>query len=274
MTISPLKRFLIPATLLTGSIFCALTAPLALYGHQSIVIKLQREPVFVGELRDIAAPYIGLATAISLGSGIASIGLTGWRHTAKKSVQLENQVSQLKRNLQAKEYQVSQLQLSDEKLVQAGLAAFLHDEMPISSPATAAQQASHLVAAARSEVQPQTAQAQSAQAQSTFEVLQGGSPETASPATRANFTVQTAVSSLPAAQSFMGFTRQSAQTVSSAHSEPAADAVPETLSQFDEMQQHLKQLMAQMELLQGKLLTPPVSHTDVAASQSSYRQVA
>ncbi|HEY9858432.1 MAG TPA: hypothetical protein V6D16_02925, partial [Candidatus Obscuribacterales bacterium] len=72
---SSLKSFLLPAVLLSSTVFSSLTLPLVVLGSQPVDIRMQQEPVFSGQLKDIAAPYLGFAAALSLGVGIASVAV-------------------------------------------------------------------------------------------------------------------------------------------------------------------------------------------------------
>ena len=68
MTTSPLKKFVLAPVVLSAAVFSVLTLPLAVFVSQPVTIQLQEEPVFSGQLRDVATPYLGLASALSLGT--------------------------------------------------------------------------------------------------------------------------------------------------------------------------------------------------------------
>lgn len=131
MTGSPLKKFVLTPILLSAAVFSALTLPLAVFGSKPVSIQLQEEPVFSGQLRDVATPYLGLATALSLGTGIASIAVTGWRQSSRQSSQAEAQLSDLAQNLKEKEELLATLQLSQSQLQTSGLGAFLDEQATI-----------------------------------------------------------------------------------------------------------------------------------------------
>lgn len=111
-----LNKFVLAPVLISTTIFAVLTLPLCLFGKKTVTIQFQEEPVFQGQLRDISTPYLGLASVFSLGAGIASFALLGWRHSSRKSSQIEAQVSNLARNLQAKEAQIEVLQGFESQL--------------------------------------------------------------------------------------------------------------------------------------------------------------
>ncbi|MGQ4647086.1 hypothetical protein [Lyngbya aestuarii] len=125
---SPLKKFVLAPVILSASVFAALTLPLALLGSKTISVQMQKEPVFNGEIRDIATPYLGLATLLSLGAGVASVALTGWQQSARKSAQVEEKLSGLAQQLQEKEEQLKELKLSESRLKTSGLKEFLAQE--------------------------------------------------------------------------------------------------------------------------------------------------
>jgi hypothetical protein len=131
MTASPLKKFLLPAALLSASIFCTLTLPLAFVGSKPIEIQLQKEPIFAGQLKDIATPYLSLATVISLGACVASVAVIGWRQSVHQKNQIKQQLSDLQLLLKAKEAQLDQLKLDELRLKSAGLDCFLEDTLKI-----------------------------------------------------------------------------------------------------------------------------------------------
>ena len=230
MSGSSLKSFLLPATLLSSTVFVALTLPLALLGSKPIDIRMQSEPVFSGQIRDIAAPYLGFAAALSLGVGTASIAVTGWKRSARKSSQMEEALSSVQENLQLKESQLEALKLSESQLAAAGLTTFLQGEVVSQKPTLV--DAVVAIAPTATTLEPSMAAADSSL-----------------PAPHQSVNVQAAVSALSPAQAFFSFAQ-----VGSAPEEPT---VQDPVSQFDALQTQLKQMMAQIEMLQGALQSPP-----------------
>jgi hypothetical protein len=235
---SSLKSFLLPAILLSSTVFSSLTLPLVVLGSQPLDIRIQKEPVFSGQLKDVAAPYLGFAAALSLGAGIASIAVTGWRQSSRKSAQTEEQLSSLKEHLQVKESQLEELKLSEVRLAATGLSGFLHDQSTPVVTATTVNVAQPVLI--DSVVLP------------TPEVV-----EVAAPAVRVQsnlprpVSVQAAISALHPAQAFLSFAQ--AGTTTEVAEPPAAAAH----AQVDELQTQLKQIMAQLEVLQGALQDVP-----------------
>ncbi len=134
MSRSPLLKFVLAPAVLSAAVFATLTLPLAVLGSKPVSIELQEEPVFHGQLRDVAAPYLGLVSALSLGAGVASIAVIGWRQSIRKSAQTEEQLLDLVQSLKEKEELLEALKLSQPQLESAGLTTFL-DEGAIQKPA-------------------------------------------------------------------------------------------------------------------------------------------
>lgn len=238
MSGSSLKSFLLPAVLLSSTVFSSLTLPLVVLGSQPLDIRIQQEPVFSGQMKDVAAPYLGLAAALSLGVGIASIAVTGWRQSSRKSAQVEAQLSSLQEHLQVKESQLEDLKLSEVRLAATGLSEFLHDKPAQSVAATAVSVAQPVMIASSSMPAPEVATATT----SSVEV-RTDAPRSVS--------VQAAISALHPAQAFLSFAQVGATTEEPELQTTIAHA------QVDELQTQLKQMMAQLEVLQGALQDGP-----------------
>ncbi len=235
---SPLKSFLLPAVLLSSTVFSSLTLPLVVLGSQPVDIRMQQEPVFSGQLKDVAAPYLGFAAALSLGVGIASVAVTGWRRSSRKSAQAEEQLSSLKEHLQVKESQLEDLKLSEARLSATGLSEFLYDKPAQSVVATSVNVAQPVVVTSPALPSPEVA----AVATPLVEV------KTTTPRP---VSVQAAISALHPAQAFLSFAQAGATAEESGVQTTVAHA------QVDELQTQLKQIMAQLEVLQGTLKDVP-----------------
>lgn len=136
-----MKRAVLTSALLSCAVFSCLTAPLAVFGSNLIDIEYQRENIFVGRLKDIATPYLGLAGLISVGAGAVSFCVSEWRRSAQKSTQIETQLVELKNELQEKSTQIDDLRLADSYLSAHGFQAFLdtEDSQSHSVPVTVSQ---------------------------------------------------------------------------------------------------------------------------------------
>jgi hypothetical protein len=131
---SPLKKYILPAFLLPSAVFAASTLPLAVLSTQQVAVEIQEETVFTGQLRDIATPYLALATTVSVTVGIAGVAVTGWQQSKSKSTELEAQLEQQQNVLKKKEEQLEELKLSPTILEAAGLDSFLEESRPQLQP--------------------------------------------------------------------------------------------------------------------------------------------
>ncbi|NEO97270.1 MAG: hypothetical protein F6K58_00845 [Symploca sp. SIO2E9] len=127
MTGSPLQKFVLTPIVFSASVFAVLSLPLALLGPNEINLQMEKEQIFHGRLRDVATPYLGLAAAISVGAGVTSVAVAGWRESSRKSAQVEEQLLTLKQDLQEKEGVLEKLKLSESKLTASGLKEFLSE---------------------------------------------------------------------------------------------------------------------------------------------------
>ena len=231
MSSSQLQKYIVTPLMISASVFGALSLPLALFGKQPVTIQLQGEPVFYGQLRDVASPYLGLTSAISLGAGVASIAISGWRSSSRKSSQVQAQLSDLSQHLKAKEAQLEALQLSEVKIEASGLQAFANETVQLEQAIEtepASQKAKPMV-----EVQVITTQAVEAQA-------------VVSPSR----TVQAAAAKFASAQSFLGYS----QTKAHKGAMPTQEITP---CEVEQLHNQLQQLMAQMASVQVALAKAP-----------------
>lgn len=234
MTASIFKKFVLPPVLLSAGVFATLTLPLALLGSKPVEIQLQEEPVFHGQLRDIATPYLGLASLLSLGTGLASVAVAGWQQSSRKSAQVEQQLSGLQQHLQEKEELLKELKLSESRLANFGLDSFLDGEISNSTSENTTNSPQH--------------SSQPVEAIKPFIVI------TEEPKEAPSSTVQSATAQFALAQTYLAYTQ-----ATSTHKQPNSQAselapAPEA-SPVEELQEQLQQIMAQMETLHKALQT-------------------
>lgn len=136
MTTPSLKKVLLPSILLAGTVFSSLTLPLVLSGSEPVVVQLKEEPLFVGDLKDIAAPYIGVATVLSLGAGLVSMSVAGWKSSSQKAQQIESKMFSLQQQLKEKEDHLEEILVSETRLHAAGLSFFLDEKTESHQPQT------------------------------------------------------------------------------------------------------------------------------------------
>lgn len=233
-----ISRCLLSSTLLAGAVFCGSTLPLAALGSKPVTIQLGEKPIFVGAVEEFAAPYLGLATAMSVGAGVVSLATAGWRQSSRKLSLAEEQMSTLKQQLNEKATLIEGLKFSEARLATSGLDGFLEDEArPLPLSAVGLSQLIDQPPAAKMTIAAPSVQ----QPAATYQVANYVVSEPA-------VTYQTknqAATALASAQAFMGFARPK-----------SSEAAPSTLShqpendvQLDELLNHLKQVMTQIETL-------------------------
>jgi hypothetical protein len=229
MSGSPIQKFLLTPAVISASVFAALTLPLAVLGNKPVTIQLQNESVFYGQLRDVATPYLGLASVLSLGAGVASVAVAGWRQSSRKSSEVEAQLSGLTQNLKEKEAQLEALKLSESRIEASGLKAFLDEEVPLE-----AQQMTELSSVSRPPIIEEFAIASP--------VLE------ASVAVQPVITVQEAAAKFACAQTFLGYAQ------GKAIQKPETGVNETDLTQeVEQLQAQLQQIMAQMASVQSAL---------------------
>lgn len=228
MTGSTLNKFVFTPVVISAAVFAALSLPLAVLGKQPMTIQLQQEPVFQGQLRDVATPYLGLASAMSLGAGIASAALSGWRFSSRKSLRAEAQLLELEQHLKEKEAQLEALKLSEARIEASFLNAFVDEEVTLEQAlkTTVVQQKAESVVEAL--------------------VITEQSIET-QPVTPPPVTVQAAARQFPCAQTFVGFSQPKALV------KPSVETNYATPSEVEELHSQLQQIMVQMASIQQTL---------------------
>ncbi|MFH7028239.1 MAG: hypothetical protein ACHBN1_23260 [Heteroscytonema crispum UTEX LB 1556] len=266
MSLSALQQFFLPPVIASAAVFSAMTIPLAVLGSEQVVIKIQEEPIFHGKLRDVATPYVVLATAISLGAGISATAIFGWRHSSRKSTEIRQQLSSLEEHLEQKEELLKELQLSESRLQITGLNAFLNDEVPfeqaVASKAISATVSQPVVAQTPAPVyEPPVNRALSAPASAVRQAPN----RIASAATAVN-----AASAFASAQTFLGYaqtnTNSQKQTTPSEVNQKAI--VP---SEFEELQNQLKEMMLQMQAMQNNLRLMPQATSPQATASDKFK---
>lgn len=148
-----MKSSLLSSALLACTVFSALTLPLAIMGSKSVQIEVQKENVFSGTVREAAVPYLGMAGLISLGAGVVSLSIAGWKSSHQKSNQIEEQLSAIQQELENKEIQIENLQISESYLKKSGLDQFL-ESLPDQEPLLASEPLKHSQVQPTVEIQP------------------------------------------------------------------------------------------------------------------------
>ncbi len=236
MATSQLKKLVLTPIVVSAAVFATLTLPLVFFGKEPVTVQLQEEPIFYGKLRDAAGPYLGLASVLSLGAGLASVAVTGWRRSTRKSSHVEAQLSDLAQSLREKEAQLEALKLSESHLEASGLSAFLDE------PVIPVQAKTPPVASI--EQQPVEALVITTQPFGAQPLVQ--SPDSSR-------TVQAAASRFPAAQAFLGYARTPATVVPQPAPTVTQLAPLDVSLDVKELHTKLEQIRAQMATLQTAL---------------------
>lgn len=226
MSGSPLNKFFLTPAVISASVFAALTLPLAVLGNKPVTIQLQQEPVFYGQLRDVATPYLGLASVLSVGAGVASIAVAGWRQSLRKSSEVEAQLSGLAQHLKEKEAQLEALKHSESRLESSGLKAFLDEDVPL-------------------EPQPKT-ETVNFSVPPMIEKFAIALPVVEAPVAVQSAIAVQAAAKFACAQSFLGYSQ--AKTVK----QPETSATDLT-QEVEQLQAQLQKIMAQMATVQSAL---------------------
>jgi len=232
MSLSALTKFILPPVLASAAVFSVMTVPLALIGDKQININFQEETLFFGKLRDVALPYVVVATGLSLGAGISAIAISGWRKSTRKSTEVEQQISQLELQLQQKEELLKEFKLSETRLQVSGLNNFLDEQ---ASP----QSKGYLTLNPRKVSQPVKISPQPPQAESQ------------------NTTSTNAASAFASAQNFLGYTQAKHNIQEEIASISQASQTSITPAEFEQLQRQLRDMMLQMQEMQNNLTSTP-----------------
>ncbi|WP_242055591.1 MULTISPECIES: hypothetical protein [Nostocales] len=209
--------------------------PLATLGDKQTAIKFQEEAIFDGKIRDIAAPYVVLATAISVGVGIFTMAVCGWQYSARKSAKFQQELSGLEKRLEQKEAQLQEFKVSESRLQVSGLTTFLDDEVPFEQTVN-----SNLLSA--TVIKPVVAQTTASYQQ----------PINTVPRIATTRTV-TAASGFASAQTFLGYTQTNTNSTEEIPTPVVVDKSTPTASDFEMLQKQLREMMLQMQEMQSSL---------------------
>lgn len=132
------SRALLLSAFLSGLIFSSSTLLLVAIGSRPITIQIEEKPLFTGRIQDLSVLYLEIATGLSLGIGLTTFSVLGWRNAVKQLDRATQQVAQLKQQLNQQEGMVESLKFSESKLQAMGLKFFLD-----TVPADAALKPSH-----------------------------------------------------------------------------------------------------------------------------------
>ncbi|HBE18190.1 MAG TPA: hypothetical protein DDW51_11375 [Cyanobacteria bacterium UBA11367] len=267
-------------------------------GKQPIEIKSQEESVFSGELRDIALPYLGLASLVSLAAGTASVALSGWRASSNKSAETKQKLSTLEQNLQEKEQLLENLKVSEPHLAASGLATFLDEEIkrelqdllneeinPQPMAGVDREVKSETPQAVKQEVKPEPLPQTKVKPETPILVRQEAKPEPppqtkaiafeetvtvkpliittspldTQPSSSPQVSVQTAASKFASAQGYMGYAKKKIDRPKPMELDG---------SEIAQLQKQLQQMQEQMKLMKDKIDQKPIAQPKLTVVKS------
>lgn len=143
MTSYPLSNVLLPAVIISSAVFSTLTLPFAFIKKEPLVVELpplgstEIQPIFNGEHKDVAIPYIGFSIVVSVGAGIASVEVMRRWNAYRESVSAQKQEQNLQPNWSGEGTQQGAINLPEYRPEISALDLPLTDEIfPNQSPIT------------------------------------------------------------------------------------------------------------------------------------------
>jgi len=106
MTNYSLSNILLPAVVISSAVFSTLTVPIALIKSEPVAVEVppffsaEIQPIFNGEHKDIAIPYIGFAIVASVGTGIAVVEVTRRWQAYREAVNSSESLPDIEQNLE------------------------------------------------------------------------------------------------------------------------------------------------------------------------------
>ncbi len=126
MSQSPFARSLFIAACVSGAIFSATAAPLAIFKSNTVGIELQNKSIYSSELKYLAGPYLALAGGVSAAVGLGAFGLMGWRQSSRKLAGVESARQVMARDLAVHQAELERIKFSEARLHNADLNTFLY----------------------------------------------------------------------------------------------------------------------------------------------------
>lgn len=126
MSQSPFARSLFVAACVSGAIFSATAAPLAIFKANTVGFELQNRTIYSSELKYLAGPYLALAGGVSAAIGLGTFGLMGWRQSSRKLAGIESARQALAHDLAVHQAELERIKFSEARLRNANLNTFLY----------------------------------------------------------------------------------------------------------------------------------------------------
>lgn len=125
------SRHLLSSVLIGGTVFAAATLPLATLSTKPVAIQMEGKPVFTGQFKELAGPYLTLALALSIGAGATHLSVMRWYRTWRDLESTQKQLTALRQQLHEKEALVESLRFAPSRLQANGLEKFLSEEAAV-----------------------------------------------------------------------------------------------------------------------------------------------
>jgi uncharacterized membrane-anchored protein YhcB (DUF1043 family) len=120
-----LKKVIVPTLVISGAVFAAFMLLLATKGSEQVEVQLDNKQVFYGDLKDVVTPGVG--AALSLGIGVTGALIVGWGQSKRKTLELENRLSNLQNRLAQQNSEIEALKVSPANPALSQLRWFLED---------------------------------------------------------------------------------------------------------------------------------------------------
>ncbi|MGB3492596.1 MAG: hypothetical protein WBA57_07700 [Elainellaceae cyanobacterium] len=105
-----------------------MTLPLAGFGQKNVKVQVNESAVFVGEVRDLAAPYLLTTMGISLGVGAVSLAGLGWKQCSQKLSEAEDKLLSMKKQVDEQVALVESIKFSEQRIEAFNLSSFLQPD--------------------------------------------------------------------------------------------------------------------------------------------------
>ncbi|MBW4475725.1 MAG: hypothetical protein KME54_02355 [Tolypothrix brevis GSE-NOS-MK-07-07A] len=256
MTLSALQKFFLPSIVSAVTVFSAMSFPLATLGDKQTVVKFEQETIFDGKLRDVATPYVVLATAMSVGTGIFVIAVCGWQYHTRKSEEFQQELSGLEKHLEVKEAQLQEFKLSESRLQVSGLTSFLDDEVPFQQTGNSKSLSATVTQPVVTQpvvTQPVVTKPVVTKPPASYEQSVNTVRRIATRQTTPTARTVTAASGFASAQTFLGYAQTNTNSTQEIPTPVVVDKSTPTASDFEMLQKQLREMMLQMQEMQSSL---------------------
>jgi hypothetical protein len=143
MSSVPLSNVLLPAVVISSAVFSTLTVPFALIKSEPVFVEIppffsgEIQPIFNGQHKDVAIPYVGFAIVVSVGAGIASVEVNRRWQAYRESAQAQKPLSNIPQNSPEKDAQPEEQELPEYRPEVSAIDLSSNDELFRSSSLTA-----------------------------------------------------------------------------------------------------------------------------------------